>query len=76
MIAFDPDRDSGRIRIRLWHDAAVLCEITDPAVIDNPMTGRSAVRIHTRLSVAHPRRVCQDPDVSARTHGRAGGPLP
>jgi len=42
-IATAAHHDSGPIRIRLWHDhAAVLCEITDPAVLDNPMTGRSA----------------------------------
>ena len=35
--------DNGHVRIRLWHDlTVVLCEITDPAVIDNPMIGRSA----------------------------------
>ena len=42
-IAAAAHRDSGHVRIRLWQDpTAVLCEITDPAVIDNPMTGRSA----------------------------------
>ena len=35
--------DTGRVEIRLWHeDAAVLCEVTDPTVIHDPMTGRSA----------------------------------
>ena len=42
-IAGAAHHDSGRVRILLWQDrTAVLCEITDPAVIDNPMTGRSA----------------------------------
>jgi len=42
-IAAAAHHDSGRVRILLWQDrTAVLCEITDPAVIDNPMTGRSA----------------------------------
>ena len=42
-IAAAAHHDTGDVRIRLWHDdAAVLCEITDPAVIDDPMTGRSA----------------------------------
>ena len=42
-IATAAHHDSGRIRIRLWHDhTAVLCEITDPAVLANPMTGRCA----------------------------------
>ena len=41
-IAVAAHRDSGHARIQLWQDGtAVLCEITDPAVIDNPMTGRS-----------------------------------
>jgi len=42
-LAVAAHRDSGDVRIRLWPDrTAVLCEITDRAVIDNPMTGRSA----------------------------------
>ena len=42
-IATAAHHDTGDVEIRLWHeDTAVLCEITDPAVIDNPMTGRSA----------------------------------
>ena len=42
-LAVAAHRDSGNVRIRLWPDrTAVLCEITDRAVIDNPMTGRSA----------------------------------
>jgi hypothetical protein len=42
-IAAAAHHDSGRVRILLWQDrTAVLCEITDPAVIDNPMTGRAA----------------------------------
>ena len=45
-IAGAAHHDSGRVRIRLWPDrTAVLCEITDPAVIDNPMTGRSATPV-------------------------------
>ena len=39
-------RGNAHVRIRLWQDrTAVLCEITDPAVIDNPMTGRSATPV-------------------------------
>jgi hypothetical protein len=42
-IAAAAHHDSGDVEIRLWHeDAAVLCEVTDPTVIDDPMTGRSA----------------------------------
>jgi len=45
-IATAAHHDSGRVRILLWQDrTAVLCEITDPAVIDNPMTGRSATPV-------------------------------
>ena len=42
-IATTAHHDGGHARIRLWHDhAALLCEITDSAVIDSPTTGRSA----------------------------------
>jgi len=42
-IAAAAHRDTGQVQIRLWHeDAAVLCEVTDTTVIDDPMTGRSA----------------------------------
>jgi anti-sigma regulatory factor (Ser/Thr protein kinase) len=42
-IATAAHHDSGEVEIRLWHeDAAVLCEVTDATVIDNPMIGRSA----------------------------------
>ena len=42
-IAAAAHHDTGDVQIRLWHeDAAVLCEVTDPTVIDDPMTGRSA----------------------------------
>ena len=42
-IAAAAHHDSGEVEIRLWHeDAAVLCEVTDATVIDNPMIGRSA----------------------------------
>ena len=45
-IAAAAHRDTGEVGIRLWHeDDAVLCEITDPAVIENPMTGRSATPV-------------------------------
>ena len=42
-IATAAHHDSGEVEIRLWHqDAAVLCEVADATVIDNPMIGRSA----------------------------------
>ncbi len=42
-IAGAAHRDAGDVRIRLWQrDVAVLCDVTDTTVIDDPMTGRSA----------------------------------
>ncbi len=41
-IAAAAHHDTGEVEIRLWHeDTAVLCEVTDTTVIDDPMTGRS-----------------------------------
>ena len=34
-------QDAGHVAIRLWHDrATVICEITDPGRVDDPMIGR------------------------------------
>jgi len=40
-LAMAAGRDTGQVRIRFWHHQnAVVCEVTDPGTVDDPMIGR------------------------------------
>ena len=71
-IAAAAHHDSGRVRIWLWHeDAAVLCDITDTTVIDDPMTGRSTPTIGS-LTDRRDRAIRQANDLCDLVQVRSG----
>ena len=42
-LALTAARDTGEVGIRLWHHrTAIVCEVTDPGTVDDPMIGRGA----------------------------------
>ena len=42
-LALTAARDTGQVGIRLWHHrTAIVCEVTDPGTVDDPMIGRGA----------------------------------